>query len=115
MEVACASPLGRPGQLREITSIPTGLQILGEREVAYISLQPKTTPAIRIITPDHPCWSWPMGEAAPDTLMYPCARRAQLPMFAARSAAFVIDVLLFTCQVSISPNRASMHGVFMDS
>jgi hypothetical protein len=36
-------------------------------------------------------------------------------MFAARSAAFVIDVLLFTCQVSISPNRASMHGVFMDS
>ena len=95
---------------------PYRVQILGEREVAYLC---NATPEdcarriARIVTLEPPVLIIADGQAAPDTLLSMC-ERAQIPMFATRdSAAFVIDVLRAYLSKHFA-DRTSMHGVFMD-
>jgi HPr kinase/phosphorylase len=95
---------------------PYRVQILGEREVAYLTKGSKEDCArriSRIITLEPPVLVVADGQTAPDTLLSMC-ERGQLPMFATpESAAFVIDVLRAYLSKHFA-DRTSMHGVFMD-
>jgi HPr kinase/phosphorylase len=95
---------------------PYRVQILGEREIAYIS---RGAPAdcarrvSRIVTLEPPVLVLADGQTPPDELVAMC-ERAQIPMFAtSESAAFVIDVLRAYLSKHFA-DRTSMHGVFMD-
>ena len=95
---------------------PYRVQILGEREVAYLS---STTSGdcsrriARIITLEPPVLILADGQTAPPALLSMC-ERAQIPMFATKdSPAFVIDVLRAYLSKHFA-DRISMHGVFMD-
>ncbi len=95
---------------------PYRVQLLGEREVAYLSNGGPEDCArriARIVTLEPPVLIIADGQVAPDTLLSMC-ERAQIPMFATReSAAFVIDVLRAYLSKHFA-DRTSMHGVFMD-
>ena len=95
---------------------PYRVQILGEREVAYLvnaSPEDCARRISRIITLEPPVMVVADGQTAPDTLISMC-ERGQLPMFAtSESAAFVIDVLRAYLSKHFA-DRTSMHGVFMD-
>ena len=75
---------------------PYRVQILGEREVAYLtngSREDCARRVARIVTLEPPVLVLCDGQTAPDALLSMC-ERAQIPMFATHeSAAFVIDVL----------------------
>ena len=95
---------------------PYRLQILGEREIAYLT---HATPddcarrIARIVTLEPPVLVLADGQQAPQDLLSMC-ERAQIPMFAAPgSSAFVIDVLRAYLSKHFA-DRVSMHGVFMD-
>ena len=95
---------------------PYRVQIMGTREVAYLS---NATPEdcarriSRIVTLEPPVLILADGQTAPDALLSMC-ERAQIPMFATQeSAAFVIDVLRAYLAKHFA-DRTSMHGVFMD-
>ena len=95
---------------------PYRVQILGEREVAYLS---STTSGdcsrriARIIPLEPPVLILADGQTAPPALLSMC-ERAQIPMFATKdSPAFVIDVLRAYLSKHFA-DRISMHGVFMD-
>ncbi len=95
---------------------PYRVQILGVREIAYIT---SATPddcarrISRIVALEPPVLILADGQAAPDALMSMC-ERAQIPMFATHeSSAFVIDLLRAYLSKHFA-DRASMHGVFMD-
>lgn len=95
---------------------PGRVQILGEREIAYLS-RPSPEDCMRrvsrIVTLEPPVLVLADGQQAPDTLLSMC-ERAQIPMFATKeSSAFVIDVLRAYLSKHFA-DRASMHGVFMD-
>jgi HPr kinase/phosphorylase len=95
---------------------PYRVQLLGEREVAYLSTGSPDDCArriARIVTLEPPVVIIADGQVAPDTLLSMC-ERAQIPMFATQeSAAFVIDVLRAYLSKHFA-DRTSMHGVFMD-
>nr|MDP2191855.1 HPr(Ser) kinase/phosphatase [Rhodoferax sp.] len=95
---------------------PYRVQLLGEREVAYLSDGSSEDCArriSRIVTLEPPVLIIADGQVAPDTLLSMC-ERAQIPMFATKeSAAFVIDVLRAYLSKHFA-DRTSMHGVFMD-
>jgi HPr kinase/phosphorylase len=95
---------------------PYRVQVLGEREVAYISRGSEADRArrvSRIVTLEPPVLVLADNQTAPDELIAMC-ERAQIPMFAtAESAAFVIDVLRAYLSKHFA-DRTSMHGVFMD-
>jgi HPr kinase/phosphorylase len=95
---------------------PYRVQLLGEREVAYLSTGNAEDCArriSRIVTLEPPVLIIADGQVAPDTLLSMC-ERAQIPMFATKeSAAFVIDVLRAYLSKHFA-DRTSMHGVFMD-
>ena len=95
---------------------PYRVQILGEREVAYLtngSAEDCARRIARIVTLEPPVLVVADGQTAPDTLLSMC-ERAQLPRFATpESAAFVIDVLRAYLSKHFA-DRTSMHGVFMD-
>ncbi|MFN3570668.1 MAG: HPr(Ser) kinase/phosphatase, partial [Polaromonas sp.] len=95
---------------------PYRVQLLGEREVAYLSDGSPEDCArriSRIVTLEPPVLIIADGQVAPDTLLSMC-ERAQIPMFATKeSAAFVIDVLRAYLSKHFA-DRTSMHGVFMD-
>jgi len=95
---------------------PYRVQILGEREVAYISAGNEADRArriARIVTLEPPVLVLADGQTAPDELLAMC-ERAQIPLFATReSAAFVIDVLRAYLSKHFA-DRATAHGVFMD-
>lgn len=95
---------------------PYRVQLLGEREVAYLSTGSPEDCArriSRIVTLEPPVLIIADGQVAPDTLLSMC-ERAQIPMFATKeSAAFVIDVLRAYLSKHFA-DRTSMHGVFMD-
>ena len=95
---------------------PYRVQILGEREVAYLtnaSPEDCARRVSRIVTLEPPVLVVAGPQAAPDTLVSIC-ERAQLPLFATReSPAFVIDVLRAYLSRHFA-ERTSMHGVFMD-
>ena len=95
---------------------PYRVQVLGEREVAYISRGSEADRArrvSRIVTLEPPVLVLADGQVAPEELIAMC-ERAQIPMFAtSESAAFVIDVLRAYLSKHFA-DRTSMHGVFMD-
>ncbi|GAA6143778.1 HPr(Ser) kinase/phosphatase [Hydrogenophaga sp. 5NK40-0174] len=95
---------------------PYRVQVLGEREVAYLS---SDSPAdnsrriSRIVTLEPPVLVVADGQPVPDEVRAMC-ERAQIPMFASpEPAAFVIDVMRAYLSRHFA-DRESMHGVFMD-
>ncbi len=95
---------------------PYRLQVLGEREVSYLT---NATPedcrrrVSRIVTLEPPVLVVADGQTAPDALVSMC-ERAQIPLFATvESAGFVIDVLRAYLSRHFA-ERVTMHGVFMD-
>ncbi|NNU44614.1 HPr(Ser) kinase/phosphatase [Ramlibacter montanisoli] len=95
---------------------PYRVQILGEREVAYLTNATQEDCArriARIVTLEPPVLVLTDGQQAPDALLSMC-ERAQIPMFATHEpSAFVIDVLRAYLSKHFA-ERTSMHGVFMD-
>ena len=95
---------------------PYRVQILGEREVAYLvrgSEEDCVRRISRIVTLEPPVLVLADGQAAPEALLKVC-ERAQIPMFATpESSAFVIDVLRAYLSKHFA-DRTTMHGVFMD-
>lgn len=95
---------------------PYRVQILGEREVAYLSSANAEDCArriSRIVTLEPPVLVLADGQSAPEALLSMC-ERAQIPMFATHeSPAFVIDVLRAYLSKHFA-DRTTMHGVFMD-
>ena len=93
---------------------PYRVQILGEREVAYIT---NATPEdcarriSRIVTLEPPVLVLADGQTAPDALLSMC-ERAQIPMFATHeSSAFVIDVLARLFIQALCGSRVHAWGV----
>ncbi|MDI1245458.1 MAG: HPr(Ser) kinase/phosphatase [Rhodoferax sp.] len=95
---------------------PYRVQILGEREVAYlVNATPEDCARriARIVTLEPPVLVLADGQSAPEGLTSMC-ERAQIPMFATDgSSAFVIDVLRAYLSKHFA-DRCTMHGVFMD-
>jgi HPr kinase/phosphorylase len=95
---------------------PYRVQILGEREVAYLARGSEDDclrRVSRIVTLEPPVLVLADGQAAPEALLKVC-ERAQIPMFATpESSAFVIDVLRAYLSKHFA-DRTTMHGVFMD-
>ena len=95
---------------------PYRAQVLGEREVNYISKCSAADGArriARIVTLEPPVLVLADGQVAPPELIAMC-ERAQIPLFSTlESAAFVIDVLRAYLSKHFA-DRTSMHGVFMD-
>lgn len=95
---------------------PYRAQILGEREIAYLTnatAQDCARRISRIVTLEPPILVLADGQVAPEALLLMC-ERAQIPMFATKeSSAFVIDVLRAYLSKHFA-ERASIHGVFMD-
>ncbi|WP_310644352.1 HPr(Ser) kinase/phosphatase [Limnohabitans sp.] len=95
---------------------PYRTQVLGEREVNYISKCSAADCArriARIVTLEPPVLVLADGQVAPPELIAMC-ERAQIPLFSTtESAAFVIDVLRAYLSKHFA-DRTSMHGVFMD-
>jgi len=95
---------------------PYRVQILGEREVAYLvnaSPEDCSRRIARIVTLEPPVLVLADGQIAPEALISMC-ERAQIPMFATiGSSAFVIDVLRAYLSKHFA-DRCTMHGVFMD-
>jgi len=95
---------------------PYRVQVIGEREVAYLA---SATPedcarrVSRIVTLEPPVLVVADNQVAPEALVSLC-ERAHIPLFATHeSAAFVIDVLRAYLSKHFA-ERQSMHGVFMD-
>ena len=95
---------------------PYRVQVLGEREVHYVT---KATPEdvarriARIVTLEPPVLIVADGQTPPEALLQMC-ERAQIPLFATdERAAYVID-LLRTYLSKHFANRDTMHGVFLD-
>ena len=95
---------------------PYRVQILGEREMAYItnaSPQDCERRISRIVTLEPPVLVLADGQVAPPALLAMC-EQAQIPMFATKdSSAYVIDVLRSYLSKHFA-DRTSMHGVLMD-
>jgi HPr kinase/phosphorylase len=95
---------------------PYRVQILGERELAYLtrgSEEDCVRRISRIVTVEPPVLVLADGQVAPEALLRVC-ERAQIPMFATpESSAFVIDVLRAYLSKHFA-DRTTMHGVFMD-
>jgi HPr kinase/phosphorylase len=95
---------------------PYRVQILGTREVAYLSNASEEDCArrvARIVTLVPPVLVLADGQRPPQKLLELCERE-QIPIFAtAGSSAFVIDVLRAYLSKHFA-DRSSMHGVFMD-
>ena len=95
---------------------PYRLQVLGEREVAYLT---SATPEdcerriSRITTLEPPVLVLADAQKVPPALLAMC-EEANIPMFASpESSAYVIDVLRSYLSRHFA-DRASMHGVLMD-
>ncbi|MEY2993772.1 MAG: hypothetical protein RL357_707 [Pseudomonadota bacterium] len=95
---------------------PYRVQVLGEREIAYLSRGTEEDCArrvSRIVTLEPPALVLADGQTAPQQLLSMCAR-ANLPLFATdESAAFVVDVLRAYLSKHFA-ERETLHGVFMD-
>lgn len=95
---------------------PYRLQVLGEREVAYLKNATDEDCArriARIVKLEPPVLVLADGQTAPQALLTMC-EQAQIPMFSTTEAsAFVIDVLRAYLSKHFA-DRTTMHGVFMD-
>jgi len=95
---------------------PYRMQVLGEREIAYLckssSLDCQRRVS-RIVTLQPPVLVLADGQTAPPELLSMC-EEAQIPMFSTdENSAFVIDVLRAYLSKHFA-DRTTMHGVFMD-
>jgi HPr kinase/phosphorylase len=92
------------------------VQVLGEREVRYLSvpsLDDCRRRIARIVTLEPPALVVADGQTPPEDLVAMC-ERAHIPLFSTDySAAFVIDVLRAFLSRHFA-ERTTMHGVFMD-
>jgi len=95
---------------------PYRVQILGEREIAYLTNSTsvdRLRRISRIVTLEPPVLVLADTQTAPSELVSMC-ERAQIPLFSTtESSAFVIDVLRAYLSKHFA-DRSSMHGVFMD-
>jgi HPr kinase/phosphorylase len=95
---------------------PYRVQVMGSREVAYITSQESQDAErriSRIVTLEPPALVLADGEKCPQALLDLC-ERAQIPLFSTpESAARVIDVLRAYLSRHFA-DRITMHGVFMD-
>ncbi len=95
---------------------PYRVQIMGEREVAYLSNgQPEDCARriSRIVALEPPILVLADGQKAPEALLSMC-EEAQIPMFATpSSSAYVIDVLRAYLSKQLA-DRTTLHGVLMD-
>ena len=95
---------------------PYRIQIIGAREVAYLSNASPEDCArriARIVDLEPPVLVLCDGQVAPAALLDLC-QRAQIPMFAtAAKSGYVVDVLRAFLSKHFA-DRTSMHGVFMD-
>ena len=96
---------------------PYRVQILGEREIAYLSSSESPDDCkrriARIVTLEPPVLVLADNQVAPDALVSMC-ERAQIPMFSTHeSSAFVIDVLRAYLSKHFA-DRTTMHGVVTD-
>ena len=95
---------------------PYRLQVLGEREVQYLthsSEEDCRRRVARMVVLEPPMLVVADGASPPAELVAMC-ERAHIPLFAtAQSAAFVIDVLRSYLSRHFA-ERTTLHGVFMD-
>ncbi len=95
---------------------PYRVQVLGQREVAYLSSPNEDDNhrrVARIVTLEPPVLVVADGQTIPANLLA-MSEQAQIPTFSTQqSAAFVIDVLRAYLSRHFA-DRISMHGVFMD-
>jgi HPr kinase/phosphorylase len=95
---------------------PNRVQVIGTREVAYLTngaAEDCARRVARIVTLDPPVLVLCDGAPAPDALLAMC-ERAQIPLFATEaSSGLVIDVLRTFLSRHFA-DRTTMHGVFMD-
>ncbi|MDP4607779.1 MAG: HPr(Ser) kinase/phosphatase [Burkholderiaceae bacterium] len=95
---------------------PYRVQVLGEREIAYLVRDASVDcarRAARIVTLEPPALVLADGATPPPELLAMC-ERAGIPLFATgESAAFVVDVLRAYLSKHFA-ERSTMHGVFMD-
>ncbi len=95
---------------------PYRVQIIGEREVAYLRSgvgADSDRRIARIVTLEPPALVLCDAQTPPEALVSMC-ERAQIPMFSTReSSAYVIDVLRAYLSKHFA-ERTVMHGVFMD-
>ena len=95
---------------------PYRVQILGEREIAYLT---NATPedcerrVARIVTLEPPALVLADGQIAPAALLSMC-EKAQIPMFATQGASALVTDLLRAYLSKHFADRSSVHGVFMD-
>ncbi len=95
---------------------PYRVQILGEREIAYLT---NATPedcerrVARIVTLEPPALVLADGQIAPAALLSMC-EQAQIPMFATQGASALVNDLLRAYLSKHFADRSSVHGVFMD-
>ncbi len=99
---------------------PYRVQILGAREIAYLTRGTASEDRAFAASPassrsSRRCWCWPTARPAPDELLAIC-ERAQLPLFA--TARVVLGLRHRPAArlpvESTSPSAPSMHGVFME-
>ncbi|MGK2900884.1 MAG: HPr(Ser) kinase/phosphatase [Burkholderiaceae bacterium] len=94
---------------------PYRVQIVGRREVAYLSVAPEVAERriSRIVTLEPPVLIVADAQPAPDKLVAMCDR-ADIPLFATgESAGHVIDVVRAYLSQHFA-ERTTRHGVFMD-
>ncbi len=95
---------------------PYRVQIVGRREVAYLTAstpEDQERRISRIVTLEPPVLIVADGQAAPDRLVAMCDR-AEIPLFiTAESAGHVIDVVRGYLGRHFA-ERSTRHGVFMD-
>ena len=95
---------------------PNRVQVIGTREVAYLTngaAEDCARRVARIVTLDPPVLVLCDGQTAPYALLAMC-ERAQIPLFATEaSSGLVIDVLRTFLSRHFA-DRTTMHGVFMD-
>ncbi|MCW7536627.1 HPr(Ser) kinase/phosphatase [Aquabacterium sp. A7-Y] len=95
---------------------PYRVQIVGRREVEYLSIanpEDQARRISRIVTLEPPVLVVADGQTPPDQLVAMC-ERAEIPLFVTEeSAGFVIDVLRSYLSLHFA-ERTTRHGVFMD-
>ena len=95
---------------------PYRLQVLGEREIAYLQDCPPDVAErriARIVTLVPPVLVVADNQTPPAPLLHMC-EQAQIPLFVTHeSAAFVIDVLRAYLSKHFA-DRTTLHGVFLD-